>query len=202
MALTKEAMDMTKEKSTWSGDENVRDAGSESTELDGGRVVFGTAGTAETTGSGASGVRSGSSGGSVSSESSDPRIIGDQDDMNQSEGPGPQIMAAGTLTGEEVVNSDGETLGKIDSIMLDVPTGKIAYAVLSFGGFLGMGDKLFAIPWQALQLDTDNKCFVLNVDKETLEAAPGFDKDHWPSMADPQWAKQVHSYYGSRPYWQ
>jgi len=194
---------MAGEKSTWSGDENVRNTGSDSNELDGGRVVFGTPGTTETTGigsSGSTGTRIGSSG--VSSDSSDPRIIGDQDDRDDNEGPGPQVMAASTLTGEEVVNAEGETLGKIDSIMLDVPSGKIAYAVLSFGGFLGMGDKLFAIPWQALQLDTENKCFILNADKETLEGAPGFDKDHWPSMADPQWAREVHSYYGSRPYWQ
>jgi sporulation protein YlmC with PRC-barrel domain len=206
MALTKEIVNMSNEKSTWDGDENVRNAGSDSSEIDGGRVVFGTPGTTETTGIGASdssaSARIGSSGGSVSSDGNDPRIIGDQDDPDGGEGPGPQIMAAATLTGEEVVNSEGETLGRIDSIMLDVPSGKIAYAVLSFGGFLGMGDKLFAIPWQALQLDTDNKYFILNVDKEALEHAPGFDKDHWPSMADPQWARQVHSYYGSRPYWQ
>jgi hypothetical protein len=74
--------------------------------------------------------------------------------------------------------------------------------VLSFGGFLGIGDKLFAIPWQALQLDPDNKCFVLDVDKEMLDNAPGFDKDHWPSMADPQWAELVHSHHESRPYWE
>jgi len=195
---------MAGEKSTWSGDDAIRSPGSDSNELDGGRVVFGTPGRTETTGIGAgssSGARVGSSAGSVSSDASDPRIIGDQADLDDS-GPGPEIMAAGTLTGEEVVNSAGETLGKIDSIMLDVPNGRVAYAVLSFGGFLGMGDKLFAIPWQALQLDTDNKCFILDVDKETLEGAPGFDKDHWPSMADPQWANQLHSYYGSRPYWE
>jgi len=192
---------MANEKSTRSGDENARNLGSDLNELDGGRVVFGTPGTTETSGIGASGSNIRSRG-SVSSDASDRRIIGDQSDLDDSEGPGPQIMAAGTLTGDDVVNAEGETLGKIDSIMLDVPNGKIAYAVLSFGGFLGMGNKLFAIPWRALDLDTDNKCFVLNVDKETLEGAPGFDKDHWPSMADPQWAMQVHSYYGSRPYWQ
>ena len=88
------------------------------------------------------------------------------------------------------------------AIMLDVERGRIAYAVLSVGGFLGLGDKLFAVPWSALKLDTDRSCFVLNVDKERLENAPGFDKDRWPSMADEQWATEIHSYYGSRPYWQ
>jgi sporulation protein YlmC with PRC-barrel domain len=119
-----------------------------------------------------------------------------------SEGPGPRIMAADTLEGDDVVNDAGEDLGEVKHIMIDVPSGRVAYAVLSFGGFLGMGDKLFAIPWQALELDTENKCFVLNVDKERLREAPGFDEDHWPSMADQGWADEIHRYYGTRPYWE
>ena len=101
-------------------------------------------------------------------------------------GPGPEVMAADTLEGDRVVNAAGETLGKIRDIMIDVPSGRVAYAVLSVGGLAGIGDKLFAIPWAALILDADNHCFVLNVDKEKLKNAPGFDKDHWPSMADPR----------------
>ena len=81
--------------------------------------------------------------------------------------------------------------------MLDVNTGRVSYAVLSFGGFLGMGDKLFAVPWNALTLDTVNKRFVLNVGKARLESAPGFDKDNWPDMADPVWEDGIHSYYGT-----
>jgi len=111
-------------------------------------------------------------------------------------------MAADTLEGDDVVNAQGEHLGVIKSIMIDVPSGRVAYAVLSSGGFLGIGDKLFAIPWNALTLDADNKCFVLNIDKERLKNAPGFDKDHWPSMADQRWATEVHSYYQTRPYWE
>jgi len=82
-----------------------------------------------------------------------------------------------------------------------VTSGRIAYAVLSFGGFLGMGAKLFAIPWPALALDAGEKRFILGVSKDRLENAPGFDKDHWPSMADPTWAKEVHAYYNVTPYW-
>ncbi len=81
--------------------------------------------------------------------------------------------------------------------MLDVQTGEVCYAVLSFGGFLGLGDKLFAVPWQSLKLDTANKRFTLDVNKEKLESAPGFDKDNWPDMADSSWQNTVHSYYGS-----
>lgn len=126
-------------------------------------------------------------------------IIGGASDHS---GPGPEIMAASTLEGDAVVNTQGEDLGSIEEIMLDVPRGRIAYAVLSFGGFLGMGHKLFAVPWSALTLDAERKCFVLDADKDRLEQAPGFDKDHWPSMADPKWARDIHSYYGSRPYWE
>jgi hypothetical protein len=117
-------------------------------------------------------------------------------------GPGPRVMGASTLTGDSVKNPAGDTIGEIKEIMLDVPMGGIAYAVMSFGGFLGMGDKLFAVPWLALQMDPPNKCFVLNVTKEQLEAAPGFDKDHWPSMADETWARQVHQHYHTKPYWE
>ena len=120
---------------------------------------------------------------------------------HRGDGPGPEVMDAATLKGDSVVNSSGDDLGTIEAIMLDVTSGRIAYAVLSFGGFLGMGSKLFAIPWSALTLDASEKRFILDVPKERLENAPGFDKDHWPSMADTTWATQVHSYYNVRPYW-
>jgi hypothetical protein len=71
--------------------------------------------------------------------------------------------------------------------------------VLAFGGFLGMGEKLFAVPWSALKLNTTGRRFVLNVEAKRLESAPGFDKDHWPDMADATWAKSIHSYYGTQP---
>jgi hypothetical protein len=74
--------------------------------------------------------------------------------------------------------------------------------VLSFGGFLGVGNKLFAIPWEMLTVDEDRKCLLLDVDKATLENAPGFDKDHWPDMSDPAWGEQLHTYYGRQPYWE
>ena len=113
-----------------------------------------------------------------------------------------RVMSASSLTGDRVVNLAGEDIGKINEIMIDTPTGRIAYAVLSFGGFLGMGDKLFAIPWSRLSLDEGRKVFVLDVDRATLEKAPGFDKDNWPDMADHAWGNRIYTYYGSRPYWE
>lgn len=113
-------------------------------------------------------------------------------------GPGPRLMGADTLIGNDVYNRSEEDLGDIKEIMLDVASGKISYAVLSFGSFLGMGEKLFAVPWSALTLDTENKRFILDVSKDRLKDAPGFDKDDWPDMADTTWAKDVHTYYGSQ----
>jgi sporulation protein YlmC with PRC-barrel domain len=112
-----------------------------------------------------------------------------------------RLLSASTLSGDKVFNLAGEDLGKIEDFMLDMESGRIAYAVLSFGGVLGIGDKLFAVPPEALVLDEHKQCFVLDADKSQLKDAPGFDKDHWPDFADRTWGTQVYSYYGRKPYW-
>lgn len=143
----------------------------------------------------------GYTGGSLESGTRDANIVGSPESF-VNDGPGPDLMLASSLEGDDVYNPAGEKkLGDIKGIMLDVKQGRIAYAVLSFGGFLGIGDKLFAVPWQALTLDVDNKQFLLNQDKESLKNAPGFDKDHWPSMADSTWANEINTFYRSEPYW-
>ena len=111
------------------------------------------------------------------------------------------VLSADTLTGDSVVNRQEEDLGKIEHLMIELEKGRVAYAVLSFGGFMGMGDKLFAIPWDALKVDTAEKRFVLDVDKKKLELAPGFDKEQWPDMADRTWGADVYRYYNAKPYW-
>jgi sporulation protein YlmC with PRC-barrel domain len=111
------------------------------------------------------------------------------------------VLSASSLKGDKVVNHQGENLGEIQELMIDLDRGRIAYAVLSFGGFLGMGDKLFAIPWQAFTVDTAQKRLVLNAKKELLEKATGFDKDKWPNMADLAWGATLYGYYGYKPYW-
>ena len=113
----------------------------------------------------------------------------------------PQFLSASTIKGDKVVNRSGEDLGKIEELMVDLQDGRIAYAVLSFGGFLGMGNKLFAIPWKALSLKLHEHAFILDVDKEILEKAEGFDKDHWPTT-DREWLSSMYNYYGYQPYWQ
>lgn len=110
--------------------------------------------------------------------------------------PASLVLSASTLNGDDVYNAKGEKLGSIKEIMLDVRNGKVCYAVVSFGGFLGMGEKLFAVPWSSMSVDTEAKRFVFDVAPERLQNAPGFDKDHWPNMADPTWAKTIHTYYG------
>lgn len=117
-----------------------------------------------------------------------------------SPGPGPRLMSAGTLIGDDVYNTNGDDLGKVKEIMLDVRRGRVAYAVLSYGGILGMGEKLFAVPWSALMLDTMNKRFLLNIDPDRLKDAPGFDKDAWPDMASQAWSDELHAFYGTKPY--
>lgn len=113
-----------------------------------------------------------------------------------------RVLSASTLEGDKVRNPAGENLGKVEDIMIDLQGGRVAYVVLSFGGFLGAGDKLFAVPWEALTLNEDEKCFILNADKRTLETAPGFDKDNWPDFGDTTWRSQVYQHYGVPPYWE
>ncbi|QRX82428.1 PRC-barrel domain-containing protein [Glaciimonas sp. PAMC28666] len=119
---------------------------------------------------------------------------------NVNGGPGPDVLGADTLIGNDVCNQSGEDLGDIKELMIDTRTGKVNYAVLSFGGFLGMGEKLFAVPWSVLKLDSVNERFILDVDKDRLKSAPGFDKDHWPDMADQSWSSEIDTYYGSDGY--
>src|ERR1700744_1497443 len=103
------------------------------------------------------------------------------------DGPGSDVMAAAALKGTTVISSDGADVGKISDIMLDVRSGRIAYAVLSEGGFLGMGANLHAIPWNALTIDTDAACFHVSIAAQRIKDDPGFDKDHWPSLPDASW---------------
>lgn len=107
-----------------------------------------------------------------------------------------RVLSARVLAGDRVRSAEGEDLGKVEEIMLNVPEGRIAYAVLSFGGLHGIGEKLFAVPWSALRLDTEKHEFILGASRKTLENAPGFDKNNWPDMADPAFEERVHRHYG------
>lgn len=118
---------------------------------------------------------------------------------NMHKGPGPEVMSASSLAGDAVVNYKGEHVGDIKDIMIDMRSGRVSYAVMSFGSILGMGGKLFAVPWSVLNIDGNHKRFVLNVDKDRLKDAPGFDKNIWPDMADLGWEAGIHRHYGTKP---
>ena len=105
----------------------------------------------------------------------------------------PKVLTASILKGDKVTNTKGEDLGTVEEIMLDLEHGRIAYVVLSFGRVNWMpNDKLFAVPWEALSISFHDKKFILNVSKETLKSAPGFNRNKWPEVADFSWlAKDV-----------
>lgn len=115
----------------------------------------------------------------------------------------PRLLSASTISGTNVKNTKGENVGQIEDLMIDWSHGSVGYAVLSFGGFLGMGNKLFAIPLESFQFNTEDEDadIILDIDKERLKDAPGFDKDNWPQHADSSFVGSVYSYYDIEPYW-
>ncbi len=113
-----------------------------------------------------------------------------------------RTLSATSLMSDKVKNPEGDDLGTIKDLMIDLESGQIAYAVLSFGGFLGMGNKLFAIPWRALSVRTEDHSLRLDATEEQLKNAEGFDPSEWPDMADQSWGQRQHDYYGVTPYWQ
>ena len=113
----------------------------------------------------------------------------------------PPLYKTSTLIGRAVENPHGNELGQISDVIIEATTGNVAYAVLTSGGFVGLGGKLFAIPWRALQQPTSTKALRLDMTEEQLKQAPGFDKDQWPDLEDRHWGDTVHAYYGQPPYW-
>ena len=93
-------------------------------------------------------------------------------------------LSSNTLIGDPVKNPAGEQLGTVKEVMFDLEDGRVAYIVMASGGILGMGDSYFAVPWSMLTVDTDDKSVVVDVGKETIENAPGFDKDDWPNAEE------------------
>ena len=112
-----------------------------------------------------------------------------------------RTLSASTLIGNPVRNRQNEDLGRIEDFMMDLESGRIAYVVLSYGGLLGVGNKLFAVPWNAFTLDSPRHAFILDVAKERLREAPGFDKDHWPDVVDGEARARIFGFYGVAPDW-
>lgn len=110
-----------------------------------------------------------------------------------------RILSASTINGTKVKNLADENIGEIQDLMINLETGNVEYAVLSFGGFLGIGDKYFAVPVEALQFSTRDREITLDVDKETLKNAPGFDKNDWPKEASFEFVQSMYNHYGYKP---
>lgn|SRR5487761_476967 len=112
-----------------------------------------------------------------------------------------RLIAADKVEGTPVESTNADSLGHIHDIMIDKITGRVVYAVLKYGGFLGVGGKLFALPWDILKYDTRRNAYVIGVPVERLKNAPSFEESAWPDMANPTWNKGVHDYYGSHAEW-
>ena len=107
-----------------------------------------------------------------------------------------RILSSSTITGQDVFNMENENIGDIKDLMIDPNNAEIVYAVLSFGGFMGIGSKLFAIPLEALRFSDKDDTIRLDISKEKLENAPSFDEDKWPMTADEKFVNSVYSHYG------
>jgi hypothetical protein len=112
--------------------------------------------------------------------------------------PGSHLMPCDVLVGEIVVNRADDALGELAHLMFDMATGRIAYAVLARGGVLGLGERLHAIPWSAVAFDAQRQCLVVDVERDRMDRAPGFDRSRWPAMADPEWQRSLEDFYARR----
>jgi sporulation protein YlmC with PRC-barrel domain len=115
--------------------------------------------------------------------------------------PSGHLIAANQVQGTSVYNTDLEKLGSVEDLMIDKASGRIAYAVLSFGGFLGIGDRFYPLPWEKLSYNKEIGGYVVDVDRETLEGAPSYTDAATASWNDEAWGKDIHAHYGSEPYW-
>jgi len=115
-------------------------------------------------------------------------------------GPGDRLSPAASLCGTMVLDSGGDIVGSIADLMVDLERGRLAYAVVATGGFVGVGEKLFAVPWCALK--DAGRHFVLQGSRAALESGPSFDPDHWPMTPGAWWHERVHAHYRLRPYWE
>ncbi|MBI1179804.1 MAG: PRC-barrel domain containing protein [Alphaproteobacteria bacterium] len=112
-----------------------------------------------------------------------------------------RLIAADKVEGTRVYDLEGNRIGSIENIMIDKLTGKVAYADMSFGGFLGIGERHHPLPWNLLKYNTKIDGYEVAIDRDKLEKAPTFEPDDHPDWEDPSWGQQIHAYYNVTPYW-
>ena len=111
------------------------------------------------------------------------------------------LISSEKVEGTNVYNGVGDTLGSIHALMIDKASGQVVYAIMSFGGFLGMGNQYHPLPWPVLKYDTNMGGYVVNLDKQQLEGAPAYDAGREPNWRDRTYENKIHDYYGVGPYW-
>jgi sporulation protein YlmC with PRC-barrel domain len=113
-----------------------------------------------------------------------------------------ELISADKVEGTSVYNRQGENLGSVYRVMIDKMSGRVVYAVMSFGGFLGMGERYHPLPWSMLTYDPNKGGYVVDLDRDLLEAAPAYGASDMPDWTDPTWGRSLHDYYGARGYWE
>ncbi len=111
-----------------------------------------------------------------------------------------RLIAADQVEGTSIYNRKGESLGSVEDVMIDKVSGRIAYAVAGFGGFLGIGNRHYPLPWDKLKYDTHMGGYVVDIDRSTLEGAPSYSDAETVGWQDPTWGRRVYDYYGITPY--
>lgn len=121
--------------------------------------------------------------------------------LNDTTNPSGRLIGADQVQGSTVYDTLGEKLGSVEDVMLDKVSGRVAYAVLSFGGFLGIGDRYYPLPWEKLTYDTKLGGYTVDVDRTTLDGAPSYADGEVVAWDDRAWGNRVSDYYGARPFW-
>ena len=112
-----------------------------------------------------------------------------------------ELICSDKVEGTKVYNQTGDKLGSIDSVMIDKRRGNVAYAVMSFGGFLGLGEQYHPLPWDQLTYNEDEDGYIVNLTKDQLEGAPTIGRDETNRLSNADYGREIFTYYGSSPYW-
>jgi hypothetical protein len=111
------------------------------------------------------------------------------------------LISTGAIRGTPVYNTDGEALGSVDDLMVDSETGRIAYALMSFGGFLGIGERIHPLPWAVLKYDKVRRGYVVPLTKAALVDAPNYGPEDAPRFGERAYEESIHDYYKTDRYW-
>lgn len=120
---------------------------------------------------------------------------------DQGSNPPPDLVSSRDIEGADVYGRSGERLGEVEKLLIDKRSGRVAYVVVSFGGFLGIGEKLHPLPWDVLRSDAERGGYAIDLTREELEAAPTYPAGEEPEWHDPEYASSIYSYYRTFPFW-